>query len=85
MGARGVGEISTRTHRPPATKTWSVEHRWGQMISDTVTLTVTRSADGRLSASYGKESLEIRADLLDAFVEMVNEAAAWKDEEKSDD
>jgi hypothetical protein len=85
MGARGVGEISTRTHRPPATKTWSVEHRWGQMIGDTRTLSVTRSADGRMLMSYGKEGLEIRADLLDAFVEMVNEAHCWEDEEKNDD
>lgn len=80
MSERGVGEIATRVHRPPATKTWSVEHRWGQMIGDTRTLAVTRTAEGRLYMAYGKERLEIRADLLDVFVEMVNEAHCWTDE-----
>jgi hypothetical protein len=85
MGLKGVGEVTTRVNRPPATKTWRVEHRWGSMIGDTRDLTVTRTSEGRLYMSYGKDSLEIRADLLDVFVEMVSQAAAWTDEEKNDD
>lgn len=80
MGQRGVGKIDTRVNRPPATKTWSVEHRWGQMIGDTTTLAVTKTAEGRLFLAYGQESLEIPSNLVDAFVEMVNEADCWKDE-----
>lgn len=84
MGERGVSEITTQVHRPPATKTWSVKHRWGQLHGDTVTLAVTRTAEGRLFLAYGQDSLEIPNNLVNAFVEMVNEADCWTDEEKSD-
>jgi hypothetical protein len=54
------------------------------MIGDTRDLMVTRTSEGRLYMAYGKDSLEIRADLLDVFVEMVSQAAAWTDEKESD-
>lgn len=80
MTERGLGKVNTYVNRQPATKVWSAEHRWGQMIGDVRTLKVTRTDGGQMTLSYGKDTLEIREDLIEPLVKMVNEAAGWEDE-----
>lgn len=67
--------------RPAASATWRHEHRWGPMISDSTTLRVTRTDGGSLTIAYGKESVEIRRELVEQAAAMVAAAAEWTDTE----
>ncbi|UUW88376.1 hypothetical protein [Pimelobacter simplex] len=73
--------INSRVHRPPASATWQHEHRWGPAFGDSTTLSVVRTDGGPMRIRYGNESVELRAELVPVFVEMVAAAAAWTDEQ----
>lgn len=66
-------------HRAPARATWEHEHRWGAQLGDSTTLRVTRTDHGAMTVAYGRESLEVRAELVERFADMVAAAAAWTD------
>lgn len=68
-----------RVHRPAASATWEHSHKWGPNFGDNTDLRVTRTDGGRLSIGYGRESVEIRAELVPILAEMVTQAAAWSD------
>lgn len=70
-----------RVNRPSASATWEHEHRWGTSFGDSTTLRVTRTDGGSLRIAYGKESIEIRRDLVELVAAMVAAAAAWADTE----
>lgn len=67
--------------RPPASATWECEHRWGPQFNDVSKLTVIRTDGGSLSIRYGRESIDIRAEVVPQLAEMVAAAAAWTDSE----
>lgn len=71
--------INQRIHRTPASSTWEHEHRWGTALGDRTSLFVDRVDEGRLTVRYGNQSVEIRAELVQAFADMVAAAAAWSD------
>lgn len=73
--------IDVETHRPAASRVWKYEHRWGQMIGDTRDLRVIRVNGGKLEINYGKNSVEIREELVPLLAKMVAEAAAWSESE----
>lgn len=75
-----IGEMTSHTNRPPASKSWRVVHRWGSQLGDVRELTVVRITEGQMTISYGNESIAIRGELVPILAEMVAEAAAWKDE-----
>lgn len=68
-----------RVHRPAASATWSHEHLWGPQLGDSTNLSVTRTDGGAIRLAYGRESLEVRGELVTLFAEMVAAAAAWTD------
>lgn len=72
-----------RVLRQAPSATWEYEHRWGTLLSDTTTLRVTRVRDGRLTISYGKDSIDIRETLVPKVAAMVAAAAAWRDEQEA--
>ena len=68
-----------RVHRPAASATWEYEHSWGPSLGDSTRLSVTRTDGGGMRVAYGKESIEIREELVERVAEMVAAAAAWTD------
>lgn len=76
-----IGKMTSKTNRPPASKSWNVVHRWGSQLGDVRDLTVVRITEGQMTISYGKEAVAIRGELVPILAEMVAEAAAWKDEQ----
>lgn len=73
--------VRRRVHRPAASATWEHTHRWGVQLGDSTDLRITRVDGGGLTISYGRESVEIRRELVPVFAEMVAAAAAWTDGE----
>lgn len=73
-------KIRTRTSRPPASRFWEFNHKWGTQITDSTPLSVTRINNGELRIRHGAEHLAVRAELVPILAEMVAEAAAWADE-----
>lgn len=76
--------IRRRIHRPAASATWEHNHRWGSQLGDSTNLRVARKDGGGMTVSYGRESIEIREELVDIFAEMVAAAAVWSDDETAD-
>lgn len=74
-------KINVETRRPATSRVWEYEHRWGQMIGDTQDLRVVRVNGGRMEIGYGKNSVEIREELVPILAKMVAEAAAWSESE----
>lgn len=74
-------KIRTHIHRPAASRTWEHQHRWGHQLGDSTDLRVTRTNGGGVTIAYGRESIEIREELVDVLNEMVQAAAAWTDPE----
>lgn len=66
-------------HRPRPSATWKINHRWGTSLGDVTTYTVTRTLGGGMKIQGGKESFEIRAELVPLLAEMIAAAAAWED------
>lgn len=77
----GEPKINVETHRPAASRVWEYEHRWGSQIGDTRDLRVVRVNGGRMEIGYGKNSVEIRAELVPILAKMVAGAAAWSESE----
>ena len=73
--------INQHVHRPPTSATWEHQHRWGTLVGDVTSLSVHRVDGGRLTISYGSESVEIRGELVEVFARMVAAAAVWTDSE----
>lgn len=73
-------QIRKHVRRPAASATWEHSHRWGSQFGDVTDLRVTRTDGGPLTIAYGRESVDIREELVDVLAEMVAAAAAWADE-----
>lgn len=76
-----MSAIRAYTNRPPANRRWESTHRWGSQLGDNTDYVVTRVVDGAMTIRVGKESLEIRADMVAVVAQMVEKAAAWQDEQ----
>jgi hypothetical protein len=72
-------QIRTHVHRPAASRTWEHTHKWGSSFGDSTDLRVTRTDGGPLRIAYGRESIEIREELVAVLAEMVATAAEWSD------
>ena len=68
-----------RVHRPAASATWEHEHRWGSQLGDSTRLSVTRTDGSGMRLAYGKESVEVRDELVPILAAMVVAAAEWTD------
>ena len=75
--------IRAYTNRPPASRKWESTYKWGSLISDSTDYVVSRVADGAMTIRVGKESVEIRADMVATVAQMVEKAAAWQDEQEA--
>ena len=71
--------IRTHVNRPPASRVWEHEHRWGVQLGDSTPLSVIRIDGGEMRIRYGAEALAVRAALVPILAEMVAAAAEWTD------
>lgn len=72
--------IRTYTNRPPSSRKWESDHKWGPQITDQTPLSVIRVNGGEMRIRYGSDSLAVCAELVPILAEMVAAAAEWVDE-----